>query len=102
MVEFEEAQHSILGYITPLETEKVSVFQGLDRVTPEDHIAPWDIPPADISAMDGYAFSLSASGGDKLRVSDFLPAGEIRTIPVLPGEAVKIMTGAPLPPPRLR
>ena len=98
MVSIEEAQRTILEHITPLETEKVSVFQGLNRVTPEDHIAPWDIPPADNSAMDGYAFSHADLTGNRLRVTGFLPAGEARTVPVPPGEAVKIMTGAPVPP----
>jgi len=98
MISIEDAQRTILEYITPLETEKVSVFQGLNRVTPEDHIAPWDIPAADNSAMDGYAFSHAAFSGNRLRVTDFLPAGEARTVPVPAGEAVKIMTGAPIPP----
>ncbi|MCM2356731.1 MAG: molybdopterin molybdotransferase MoeA [Geobacteraceae bacterium] len=98
MVSIEEAQRTILGQITPLETEKVSVFQGLNRVTPEDHIAPWDIPAADNSAMDGYAFSHAALSGGRLRVTGFLPAGEARTVPVPAGEAIRIMTGAPVPP----
>lgn len=45
MVSIGEAQHTILGYISSLETEKVSLFHRLNRVTPEDHMAPWDIPP---------------------------------------------------------
>lgn len=97
MVSIEEAQRTILEYMTPLETEKVSVFQGLNRVTPEDHVAPWDIPPADNSAMDGYAFSHSTVTGDRVKVTGFLPAGEVSLVPVLPGEAIKIMTGAPVP-----
>ncbi|HEX9022720.1 MAG TPA: gephyrin-like molybdotransferase Glp [Geobacteraceae bacterium] len=97
MVSIEEAQHSILEYITLLEAENASVFHGLNRVTPDDHIAPWDIPPADNSAMDGYAFSCAALSGDLLKVSGFLPAGQYREEPVLPGEAVRIMTGAALP-----
>ncbi|TRZ89338.1 molybdopterin molybdenumtransferase MoeA [bacterium] len=97
MISIEETQRTILKFITPLETEKVSVFQGLNRVTPEDHIAPWDIPAADTSAMDGYAFSHAALRGDRLRVTGFLPAGETRSVPVQPGEAIKIMTGAPVP-----
>jgi len=97
MVSIEEAQRTILEQITPLETEKVSVFQGLNRVTPENHIAPWDIPAADNSAMDGYAFSHAALRGERLRVHGFLPAGEVYSTPVPPGEAIKIMTGAPLP-----
>ena len=98
MVSIEEAQRTILDCITPLETEKVSVFQVLNRVTPEDHIAPWDIPPADNSAMDGYAFSHATVTGNRLKVTGFLPAGEVREVPVPPGEAIKIMTGAPVPP----
>jgi molybdopterin molybdotransferase len=98
MVTIEEAQRTILEQITALETEKVSVFQGLNRVTPEDHIALWDIPAADNSAMDGYAFCHAGLIGDRLRVTGFLPAGETRMVPVPTGEAIKIMTGAPLPP----
>lgn len=98
MIDIEEAQRTILEFVTPLETEKVSVFQGLNRVTPEDHVAPWDIPPADNSAMDGYAFCHATLSGDRLRVTGFLPAGEARSLPVAPGEAIKIMTGAPVPP----
>jgi molybdopterin molybdotransferase len=97
MVSIEEAQCTILDCITPLETEKVSVFQGLNRVTPEHHIAPWDIPPADNSAMDGYAFSHATLCDNRLKVTGFLPAGEVCTVPVPPGEAIKIMTGAPVP-----
>lgn len=98
MVSIEKAQQLILEQITLLETEKVSVFQGLNRVTPEDHIAPWDIPPADNSAMDGFAFSHAGVTENRLQVIDFLAAGGVRTAVVPPGEAIKIMTGAPIPP----
>jgi len=98
MVSIEEAQRTILEQIGRLETEKVSVFQGLNRVTPEDHVAPWDIPPADNSAMDGYAFSHAGMADGSLKVTGFLPAGEVHDVPVPPGEAIKIMTGAPVPP----
>ena len=97
MISIEEAQRTILEHITPLEAEKVSLFQGLGRVTPEDHIAPWDIPAADNSAMDGYAFSHATLRGKSLRVVGFLPAGETHSVPLKPGEAIKIMTGALLP-----
>lgn len=102
MVSIEEAQRTILSHITSLEAEKVALFQGLNRVTPEDHIAPWDIPAADNSAMDGYAFCHAALRGESLRVIGFLPAGETSSVPVQPGEAIKIMTGALLPPAAIR
>jgi molybdopterin molybdotransferase len=98
MISIQEAQQTILGRISALETEKVTVFQGLNRVTPEDHIAPWDIPAADNSAMDGFAFCHAALRDNRLKVTGFLPAGEVRHLPVPPGEAIKIMTGAPVPP----
>ena len=97
-ISIREAQRTILEKITPLDPEKVSLFHGLNRVTPDEHVAPWDIPPSDNSAMDGYAFSHDTLIGNRLRVNGFLPAGEIRTIPVSPGEAIRIMTGAPIPP----
>ena len=98
MASIEEAQRTVLNYIYPLENEKVSVFQGLNRVTHGEHIAPWDIPAFDNSAMDGFAFSHAALRGNRLKVTGFLPAGEVRNMPVPPGEAIRIMTGAPVPP----
>ncbi|WP_224962110.1 molybdopterin molybdotransferase MoeA [Geomonas subterranea] len=98
MISIEEAQRIILENITPLETEKVTVFHALNRITPKDHIAPWDIPAADNSAMDGFAFLHAGVRDNRLRVCGFLPAGEVRCAPVPPGEAVRIMTGAPVPP----
>jgi len=98
MISIEEAQRTILEQIAVLETEKVSALQGLNRITPEDHIAPWDIPAADNSAMDGFAFSHAGLKQNRLRVTGFLPAGDIRSTPVPSGEAIRIMTGAPIPP----
>ena len=89
MISIEDAQRAILEYITPLETEKVALFQGLNRVTPEDHIAPWDIPGADNSAMDGFAFSGAAQRGDRLHIMGFLPAGEVGLVQMEAGEAIK-------------
>lgn len=98
MLTIEEAQQTILKGIKLLETEEVPLFHGLNRVTPSDNFAPWDIPPADNSAMDGYAFSHATLEGNRLHVTGFLPAGEFRTAFVPPGETVKIMTGAAVPP----
>ncbi|MBJ6751018.1 molybdopterin molybdotransferase MoeA [Geomonas anaerohicana] len=98
MIGIEEAQRIILDQATSLETEKVTVFHALNRVTPQDHVAPWDIPAADNSAMDGFAFLFAGVKENRLRVCGFLPAGEVRSEPVPPGEAVRIMTGAPVPP----
>lgn len=97
MLSIDEAQRIILEQINRLDPEKVPVFQALNRVTPEGHIAPWDIPAADNSAMDGFAFRHADLKGNRLRIAGFLPAGEVHDEPVAPGEAIRIMTGAPLP-----
>ncbi|MEA5114229.1 MAG: gephyrin-like molybdotransferase Glp [Geobacteraceae bacterium] len=98
MVSIEEAQRIILQNSSPLLSEKVSLLQGSGRVVNEDIHAPYDIPAADNSAMDGYAFSHSGLEGNCLTVTGFIPAGVVRTVPVQLGEAVRIMTGAPIPP----
>lgn len=99
MVSIETARQIILDYISPLGTECVPILQGLNRVCAEDCHSPWDIPPVDNSEMDGYAFFHGdASAGSTLNVTGVVYAGEYRTVPVPPGETVKIMTGAPIPP----
>ena len=98
MISIESAQHIILDRIRALETEEVPILRGLGRIIATDVFAPWDAPLSDKSAMDGYAFSSLPSKRDTLVVVDFVPAGAMRTTPVAPGEAVKIMTGATVPP----
>ncbi len=99
MVSIEMARRLILENIATLGTESVPILEGLNRVCAEDYRSPWDIPPVDNSEMDGYAFAHSnAAAGSKLKVTGFVYAGEFRSVPVSAGEAVKIMTGAPIPP----
>lgn len=98
MISIESAQHIILNRIGVLPAEEVPLLQGLGRIIAEDVFAPWDAPLADKSAMDGYAMSSSSPKRDTWSAVDFVPAGGMRTTPVAPGEAVKIMTGATMPP----
>jgi molybdopterin molybdotransferase len=97
MLNMEEAQQIILRHIAPLPTEELPLLQGLGRVASEDVYTPCDIPATDNSAMDGYAFSFAAVQGNSLFVSGNIPAGKERIPPVAAGEAVRIMTGAPIP-----
>jgi len=75
----------------------------LGRIIGEDILAPFDVPPWDNSAMDGYAVrfdDIRTAGREKpatLRVVDNLRAGSVPAIPLGPDEAIRIMTGAPLP-----
>lgn len=98
MISIEEAQRIILSHTRLLPAESVPLLEGLGRVIAEDVHAPWDIPVTDNSAMDGYAFSSRPPVRDQWVVADFIPAGSERTTPVAQGEAVRIMTGAPIPP----
>jgi molybdopterin molybdotransferase len=103
MIAVEEALHLILDQIHPLGRERLNILQSLGRVLGEDIIAHRNIPPWDNSAMDGYAVrwqdipNASLKKGVVLTVLADLPAGRIFTGEVGPGEAVRIMTGAPLP-----
>ena len=103
MITVEEAIHLILDQIHPLGRERLNILQSLGRVLGEDIIARRHIPPWDNSAMDGYAVrwqdiqKASSKKGVRLTVLGDLPAGRIFTGEVGPGQAVRIMTGAPLP-----
>lgn len=72
-------------------------------VLAEDVIAPWPLPSFDNSAMDGYAVlaadiaSASENTPVTLRVIDDIPAGFRSLETVVPGTAIRIMTGAPMP-----
>jgi molybdopterin molybdotransferase len=99
MISIESAQHIILNRIGVLATEEVPLLQGLGRIIAMDVFAPWDAPLSDKSAMDGYAISTNPTAKrETWTVVDFVPAGSMRTVAVAQGEAVKIMTGATIPP----
>ena len=98
MKSISEVQKLILNHTEALGLESIPLLTGTGRILGEDVFAPWDIPFADNSAMDGYTFSYEALQSNYLPVFGFLPAGVERTIPVKAGEAIKIMTGATIPP----
>ncbi|BDV42101.1 molybdopterin molybdenumtransferase MoeA [Geotalea uraniireducens] len=100
MPTFEEARRIILGRLAPLGTERVPLPDALGRIIAEDVIAPWDMPLCDNSAMDGFAVRAAdcATVPASLAVTGYLPAGGEVSGAVTPGCAIRIMTGAPLPP----
>ncbi|MGZ9710236.1 molybdopterin molybdotransferase MoeA [Glaciimonas sp. GNP009] len=95
------AQAIIRDCITPIHAiEKVAIRTALDRVLAIDIISPINVPAYDNSAMDGYAFhseSLCADGDTLLSVIGTSHAGRAHQGPVAPGQAIRIMTGAPMP-----
>ncbi len=82
-------------------TETVALSVALDRVLACDLVSPLSVPPHDNSAMDGYAFDGSALRAGQplaLRVAGTALAGRPWTGHAAPGECVRIMTGAVMPP----
>jgi molybdopterin molybdotransferase len=96
----EEALASILAEIRVLSPVCVPVLEALDRVLAEEIAADRDIPPLTNSAMDGFAIraaELQAAGPVRLAVVDEVPAGKRPDRAVSAGQAMRIMTGAPVP-----
>jgi len=85
--------------VAPGEIETVRLPDALGRILGADVVSDVDWPPFDTSAMDGYALSAGEAGGNEgLRERPGLvAAGDPPPPPLAPGEAVRVMTGAPLP-----
>jgi molybdopterin molybdotransferase len=100
MISIEQAREAILKRIRPLQSEKLSIEHALGRYLALDVSSGRDIPPWDNSAMDGYAVHSGdlAEEGARLRIAYQIPAGALPQGPFARGSAVKIMTGAPMPP----
>lgn len=97
LIPLDEALATLLARVQPLtacETLATSVATG--RVLAADLISPVDVPPADNSAMDGYALR-AADAGQTLPVTQRIAAGSVPT-PLPPGQAARIFTGAHVPP----
>jgi molybdopterin molybdotransferase len=84
-------------------TENIDLMETLNRVLAHDILSAENIPPFDRSPFDGYAMraaDLASASADQpvtLRVIAEVPAGNIPKLAVNPGQATKIMTGAPIP-----
>jgi molybdopterin molybdotransferase len=103
LISVEEALDKILDFVEVLENERKPLLDCLGQVLAEDVYAPFDIPPQDNSAMDGYAVQAKSIAGASyehpkvLRVIGEIAAGCVNELKVEPGTAVRIMTGAFVP-----
>lgn len=103
MIPLEEAINSILATVPRLPAVAVPLSEALGLVTADALSATEPIPPFANTGVDGYAVQAADTAGAtaespvRLRVVDELPAGKAPTVPVGPGEAIRIMTGAPVP-----
>jgi molybdopterin molybdotransferase len=100
----EDALARILAQVQVLDSERVPLLDGLNRVLAEAITAGDNLPPFANSSMDGYAVraedvqEASRSRPVRLRVAADIAAGSVPDTTLAGGEAARIMTGAPLPP----
>src|SRR6266542_69829 len=98
-----EASARILEDALPLPAERISTSDSVGRVCAEEIVAGVTIPPWNNASMDGYAVRAKdvakASDAEPVRlpVVAEIPAGQFPPRALAPGEAMRIMTGAPVP-----
>lgn len=103
MIDFDDALAIILGQSKPLGTRMKPLSSATGDVLAEDVAAKHPIPPFDSSSMDGYAIRAAdiegAGSGHPvmLAVAGTVHAGEVASVAVKRGCAVRIMTGAQIP-----
>jgi molybdopterin molybdotransferase len=98
MLFLDEAWDLVAASVRALAHERVALEQAFGRILAEPAAATVDLPPFDRSAMDGFAVRAEDTGGARLRVIGAIAPGGLPGIPVEPGTAVEVATGAPLPP----
>lgn len=104
MISIAEAIESVLSAVVPAPVEEVGLAAARARVLAEEVRASFDIPPFANSQMDGFAVrwedlrGASEAAAVRLRLVGTIAAGGRPDGNVGPGEAIRIMTGAPIPP----
>ena len=95
----EEALERILRSVPLMPAHRTGLLGALGRVLAEDVRAERDVPPFTNSAMDGYAVRAGdvVQAPARLTVVGEIAAGSVAGRAIGPGEAMRIMTGAPLP-----
>jgi molybdopterin molybdotransferase len=103
VIPLDDVQAELFGAIAALPPVEVSRHDALGLVLAEGVSAPDPVPPFPNTAMDGYAVRAADTRGARadepvrLQVVGELPAGHAPTVEVGDGEAIRIMTGAPMP-----
>ena len=100
MLSVSEAQSLVLAKARALSAAPAPISHELLRqVLAEDVVSDIDMPPFDKSLMDGFAVRSAdlPEGKAALAVIEEVTAGLTPKLPLMPGQATKIMTGAPLP-----
>src|SRR5260370_21988298 len=100
MIPITEAIEIVLRQTSPLEVESVGLSDALDRALAEDIVADCDLPPFDRAQMDGYAVRAEdvSTTPARLAIVGESAAGSGWHHEMKAGEALRTMTGAPVPP----
>ena len=104
MLSVTEGREQILNSFKPVETASLPLDHATGRVLAQDITAGTDLPPFDNSSVDGFALHVSDADGatvaspQTLEVVADIHAGDYSAVPLQPGQAARIMTGAALPP----
>ena len=99
----EQATQRLAQIVRPARTETVPTARALHRVMAKDLVSPEYLPPFARSPYDGFAFCAADTADAThqtpatLRIIEEVRAGYVPTRPLQRGEAVKILTGAPMP-----
>lgn len=96
MISFDKALELVLEYALPKPVEYVSLENAYGRILAENILSDVDIPPANMSSMDGYACRF-CDQNLQLRVIETIAAGYAPTKNIEPGTCSRIMTGAMVP-----
>jgi molybdenum cofactor synthesis domain-containing protein len=99
MISLDEARQFVLRDLRPLEPKEIGLDDALGLVTARIVTAREPSPRFANSSMDGFALRAedTANGGVRLKIVDTIFAGDVAARVIQPGEAARIMTGAPLP-----
>lgn len=99
MIELREAQGFVLGHVSPLAPRECPLEESRGCVVGETVLASEPVPGFVNSSMDGFALRAvdTATGHARLLITDAIHAGDVSSLHLASGHAMRIMTGAPLP-----
>lgn len=99
MLNADEAFRQVMNWSSALPTAERSLEEALGSILAEDVLADQDLPPFDKALVDGFAINAQcvANGTRQFSVVQTIRAGKFPSSGIGPGQAARIMTGAPLP-----
>jgi molybdopterin molybdotransferase len=104
VISVDDARLHLLNAAASIAIERVSLFDALGQTLAADVLSPVSLPPFDVSSVDGYAVratdiaSATSATPVSLVITGQSSPGVVSEAQVRPGSAIRIMTGAPVPP----